>query len=188
MRKISKTLDIKIKRILTAIALVVLLFLAARYISAKPVLFLDIISSFIIIGIFYKFYNKLHQNCISYFFLIFTLILHDLSLYSTAPFGIKFEHYMHFIGGFTIAKITDRFFIEKLSKPKRFLVLIVFALGIGVIGEIIEWLGLKLFGAGEGFFQFGIGDEGGWDNSIIDLLFNSLGALAASAFAMFRKR
>ena len=95
---------------------------------------------------------------------------------------------MHFVGGFTIAIITDRLFNEKLSKTKRLLLLLAFALGIGVIGEIMEWAGAKFLGSGEGFFFYGIGDEGKWDNSVIDLLFNSLGAAIMGFISLFEKK
>ena len=77
---------------------------------------------------------------------------------------------------------------EKLSRTKRVILLIIFALGIGVIGEIIEWGGYKVLGLGEGFFKYGVGDEGGWDNSIYDLIFNSIGAITMAIITLFRKK
>ncbi len=189
MLKISRSKDKKIRIIVTIIACFILIILGIRYVISKRIdLILDVLVSIITIGTFYKFYHKLHQDYKSYFFLIFALILHDFFFYGTKPLGIKFEHYMHFVGGFTIAIITDRVFNEKLSRTKRFLLLMIFALGIGVIGEIIEWLGFKVLGLGEGFFKYGVGDEGEWDNSIIDLFFNSFGASIMAIFTLFRKK
>ncbi len=189
MFKINKSRDNKIKNLLTIIAGIIFTILAVKYtISMRRDLIFDVLASIIIVGIFYKLYNKLHQDYKSYFTLIFALTLHDLFFYSTSPFGIRFEFYMHFVGGFTIAIITDRAFREKTSKPKRFLLLIVFALGIGVIGEMIEWAGYKVLGIGEGFFKFGAGDEGGWDNSIFDLIFNSIGATMLAISTLLRKK
>src|SRR3989338_2690411 len=145
MFKINKSKDSKIKNILTIIAGIIFTVLAVKYtISMRRDLIFDVLASIIIVGIFYKLYNKLHQDCKSYFTLIFALTLHDLFFYSTSPFGIRFEFYMHFVGGFTIAIITDRAFREKISRPKRFMLLVIFALGIGVIGEMIEWAGYKV--------------------------------------------
>lgn len=188
MFKINKSKETKIRNILTIIAGIVFTILAVKYtISARRDLIFDVLASIIIVGIFYKFYNKLHQDWKSYFTLIFALVLHDLFFYSTSPLGIRFEFYMHFVGGFTIAIITDRAFGEKISKPKRILLLVIFALGIGVIGEMIEWGGYKVLGIGEGFFRFGAGDEGGWDNSIFDLIFNSIGAITFASSTLLRK-
>ena len=185
----AKLKDSKIKNILTIIAGIALTVLGIRYtISARRDLIFDVLFSIIIIGAFLKYYKKLHQDYKSYSLLIFTLVLHSLFLYNTKPFGVRFEHYMHFVGGFAIAIMTDRLFNERLSKPKRFFLLLIFALGIGVIGEIIEWEGYKMLGIGEGFFKYGAGDEGGWDNSIYDLVFNSLGAVTMGILTLPRRK
>jgi len=181
--------DKKLKNMLTVLALIIFIILIIKYIKLnRTALTNDVIFSTIIIIFFYKFYDKLHQDYKSYFFLIFALILHDLGLYASSPLGIRFDHYMHFVGGFTIAILTDRIFNEKFSKTKRFILLIVFSLGIGAIGEIIEWLGYAILGLGEGFFRYGIGDEGEYRNAIFDLVFNSLGAITMAIITLFRKR
>jgi len=189
MLKFNKTQDRKIKYTISIFAFVVLAVLGVKYFTVmRRDLIFDVLASLLIVGLFLNLYKRLHQDYKSYFFLLLTLVLHDLFLYDKSPFGIKFEHYMHFIGGFTIAIVTDRAFNEKLSMAKRFVLLIIFALGFGVIAEIIEWAGYKVLGLGEGFFQYGVGDEGGWDNSIFDLLFNSLGATMMAISTVFRKK
>lgn len=189
MFKINKLKDKKIKNILTIFAGIAFAVLGVKYvISMRRDLIFDVLFSIIIVGIFYMFYNKLHQDYKSYFFLIFALVLHDLFLYDTSPFGIRFDHYMHFVGGFTIAIIIDRVFNEKLSKIKRFILLVIFALGIGAVGEIIEWTGYQVLGLGEGFFRYGIGDEGEWKNAIFDLIFNGFGAMTMAIPTLFRKK
>ena len=150
----NKYRDKKIKNILTAVSTLILLVLFIKYASINSEFIFDVISSILIIVIFYKFYDELHQDNLSYSFLLFMLILHNLGLYATSPLGIRFDHYMHFVGGFTIAIISDRIFIEKLSKSKRFILVIIFALGVGAVGEILEWLGYGILGSGNGFFFF----------------------------------
>ena len=147
----------------------------------------DVLFSVIGLAVFYKFYDKLHQDSISYFFLLLVLNLHNLGLYATNPLGIRFDHYMHFAAGFTIAIITDRIFNERLNKIKRFILLIVFSLGIGAVGEIVEWLGYSILGSGEGFFRYGVGDEGEWRNLIFDMVFNFFGSVAMAVPTLFRK-
>ena len=184
---LPKLNDTKTKNIITIIAAIIFIILGIKYIiSSRRALIFDVIFSILIVGFFYKFYNKLHQDYKSYFALIFALVLHDLFLYDTSPFGIRFDHYMHFVGGFTIALITDRAFNEKFGKIRRFTLLVIFALGFGVIGEIVEWLGYQVLGLGEGFFLYGIGDEGEWINAILDLIFNGLGAITMAVIRLFR--
>lgn len=181
--------DKKAKNAISALAVLALAALGVKYLIERRVdLIFDAASSLAIIGIMHKFHEKLNQDYKSYFLVAFTLILHDLFLYDTMPLGIKFEHYMHFAGGFTIAIFTDRLFRERLPKPKRLLLLVLFALGIGAIAETAEWGGYKILGLGEGFFKYGAGDEGGWDNSILDLIFNGIGASAMAASTLFRKK
>lgn len=184
----SKTRDIQIKNTITTIGLVIFLILGIKYAVAHRLdLLMDIALSIIILAIFHKFYNRLHQDYKSYFFVIFAWILHDLFLYSHGLFGLKFERYMHFTAGFAIAIFADRLFYEKLSKAKRFLLLIIFALGIGVIGEFVEYFGYTTLGLGEGLFRYGIGDEGEWGNAILDLVSNVTGALVMAVLMLFRK-
>jgi uncharacterized membrane protein YjdF len=102
--------------------------------------------------------------------------MHNLSLYETSPFGFRFDHYMHFVGGFTISAVTNRIFDDS-SKIKKLMLLVFISLGIGALGEILEWLGYSILGAGDGFLFYGIGDEGEWRNSIFDMIFNMFGAL-----------
>ncbi|MBW2977175.1 hypothetical protein KY347_07070 [Candidatus Woesearchaeota archaeon] len=176
------------KNILTVIALAIFLILLIKYALLRSKWVLDVSASIILLLFFFKFYDRLHQDSVSYFCLIFMMALHDLSLYSETLFGLKFENYMHFIGGFTIAIITDRFFKEKLGKAKRFITLLIFALGVGAIVEITEWLGFKILGAGEGLFYFGAGDIDAWHNTIIDLIFNAFGAAIMGTSALSRKK
>ncbi len=180
--------DLRMKNILTIVALTIFIILSIKYAFLRSKWILDVLGSLIILGIFYKFYNKLHQDSISYFCLILVMVLHDLSFYGESIFGITFENYMHFFGGFTIAIIADRFFNEKLSKAKRFTMLVIFALGVGAIVEIIEWIGFIILGRGEGLFYFGVGDINAWHNTIIDLIFNAFGAIPMGIFTLCRKK
>ena len=96
---------------------------------------------------------------------------------------------MHFIAGFTIALVFDRLLSEKMPLFKRFIVIVLCALGFGAIGEIVEWLGYGILGSGKGFFYFGVGDEGEWRNAIIDTIFNGFGGLMlAFLIALFRRK
>ena len=185
---IDKMQDKKIKNLTAVLGVIILIILFFRYsIVVKTEFVYDVVASTLIVAIFFIFYDKLHQDCISYFFLMFALIIHNLGIYATSPFGIRFDHYMHFFGGFTIAIIGDRIFNEKFSRGKRFVFVVIFALGIGAIGEILEWIGYGILGKGDGFFFFGMGDEGEWRNSMLDLIFNFIGGTFMGILTLFRK-
>ena len=177
--------DKQIKNSITALAIVMLSVLAVRTIFIpKSEFVFDLIYAAAVIWAFHKSYESLHQDYVSYAFLVFAMTLHNLNLYASSPLGIKFDHYMHFVGGLAIAIISDRFFVEKMGKAKKFLLILFFTLGVGALGEIIEWLGFTLLGFGEGMFCHGMGDEIEWSNAIIDMIFNGLGAITIGLFTM----
>ncbi|MBI4452955.1 hypothetical protein HY637_05990 [Candidatus Woesearchaeota archaeon] len=184
----AKTKDNRLKNIITLIGSLILIILFMRHKAQHTEFIFDITASILIVAVFYKFYNKLHQDYISFFFLILTLIVHNMGLYAATPLGIRFDHYMHFLGGFSLALIGDRMFCERFGKPKRFFLLMIFALGIGAIGEVLEWVGYGVLGEGDGFFFYGIGDEGEWRNSMLDLAFNFFGAVILSSIMVFRNK
>mgnify|MGYP006288002357 CR=1 FL=1 len=61
-----------------------------------------------------------------------------------------------------------------------FFILLFATIGISALHEIVEFLGYKLLGTGNSVFQMGSGDFtaeiGIWQNSMIDMLFGTLGA------------
>lgn len=179
---------IKVKRLENALFIAAFVILSALgigyFASGRMGMVYDALISIGVLALFWKIYSRLNQDTTSCFFFIFALILHNLGLYSTSPLGIRFDHYMHFVGGFAVAIIADRILTEKFGAAKRFALIVIFAIGIGAIGEVIEWLGYAILGSGEGFLFYGSGDEGEWRNAIFDMIFNSAGAMAMAGFAL----
>ncbi len=64
--------------------------------------------------------KKMNLNSPSYVMILVVLTLHNLYLYGNTYFGIRFDVILHFIGGITIAMITDRLFFEKMPLGKKF--------------------------------------------------------------------
>ena len=107
------------KKYLTIIVYTILILLVIKYSFTKQYdLFFDLAAAFILLIIFNLNFKHWNQNNISYFFLILTLLLHNFHLYAAKPFGIPFDHYMHFIAGFTIALIFDRLLFELPIKKR----------------------------------------------------------------------
>lgn len=95
---------------------------------------------------------------------------------------------MHYAAGIAIALFVDRYFYERLTHIQRVLLLCFAALGLGAVGEIMEWLGYGILGSGKGFFYFGVGDEGEWRNAILDMSFDLAGGLTIAVCSLFRKK
>lgn len=180
--------NVTIKNLLSGISGLSLLILLTRNIINNNIgLIIDASASLILILFFYLMYDKLSQDNTSYFFIILTIIIHNSYLYGTSFLGVNFDHYMHFLGGFTIAIMTDRIFSLNLSKTKRVYLLIIAAMGLGSIGEVLEWTGYNLLGTGDGFLLYGLGDLGEWNNATKDMIFNGLGGAVMGLRALFRK-
>jgi uncharacterized membrane protein YjdF len=155
---------------------------------SKQDLVLDATVSLTLMGLFYWKYKSLRQDNWSTAALWCAVILHNTHLYGSQPLGINFDHYMHFVAGFAIAIVFDRYFYERLTFFQRFLLLSVAALGIGAVGEILEWFGYDILGSGEGFFYYGVGDEGEWRNAILDLICDVFGGFVMVFLTLFRKK
>ncbi|MBI2657415.1 hypothetical protein HYX08_01830 [Candidatus Woesearchaeota archaeon] len=175
-----------IKELILFFSYFVLLALWVKYLSGRQFAqAIDVSVALVIIMLFYMNYNRLNQDNTSFFFLVSALALHNLGLYSTRLFGINFDHYMHFAGSFAVAMVADRLIGEK-SRVKRLFLITIIALGVGSVSEIVEWTGFALFGDGDGFFLYGMGDEGGYTNVNLDMIFNGMGGLAMGLVAWFR--
>jgi len=124
-----------------------------------------------------------------------------MGFYLNSPFPIAYDHITHFFPLLAFAllffQFVSRFMTRRLFAVKTlFLIaLVILAVsGIGVIIELFEFSGFLINGFGEGGFAFGAGDAcpgqivstfeeidaygGGWFNTMYDLIWNSIGALA----------
>jgi len=178
----------KIKAIITALSAIFFIIYGVRYFILKPsAVSFDLAASLLIFLVYLVYFKQLNQDETSYFFVAFSLILHNLGLYGTSILGLPFDHYMHFAGGFTFALVIDRLLLEKIPVLKKAALVIIAAVGVGAVAEIVEWGGYALLGSGEGFFLYGVGDEGEWQNTILDMFFNLLGASVLMSIVWFRK-
>lgn len=171
-----------VRKWLTIIGVGIIILLCIKYIVQQrwELLFGDIFITLLGIWLFNRFWRHCNLDNKTYGIFLVGLILHASYLYPYSPLGIRWDHYMHFYGGFVIAMIGYRIFLkEKWSSWKLFLILLLFTLGVGAFHEIVEWLGYGILGEGEGFLFFGEGDEGEWRNAMLDLIFNCTGMIVA---------
>ncbi|MFW5704976.1 MAG: hypothetical protein ACOCXG_03965 [Nanoarchaeota archaeon] len=149
-------------------------------------------TSIYIVGLIllYIFHDKLHQDNYSFTALIILSLMHNIKIYHIVIFGAEWEHYIHTAGGAVAALAIDRLFREKLSLSKRIFLYLLAALGLGAVLEIIEWSGQMIQGNAPGLFGVGIGDLAGgvWSNTIIDMIYNTLGAVFFSFYVVIRKK
>lgn len=142
---------------------------------------------------------------------ILGMLLHGfgvLGFYGVSPLPIQWDHVTHFVGLFAFALLIFGFVEQWMdarvfSKKNVFLFILIFlaAQGVGAVIELSEFAGYLKWGFGEGAFAFGPGDGlpsaahtdaidnigGGWINTGWDLIFNSLGILAAMLILVVRR-
>jgi len=151
--------------------------------------YLDAIASLVAVYAFWKFYDTTHQTTFTFSIFLFWLILHTIGLYDRVIFIVGWDRWMHLLGGIVLTLFAWQWFSkDKWSFAKIAVVTVLFALGIGAFHEIIEWLGYRQLGVGQGFLLYGAGDFGEWQNAILDMASNLIGALlVVSGKALNRK-
>ena len=101
--------------------------------------------------------------------------------YNISPFPIPFDWILHFFGMFVLSIVL----LNWLGTNAVTCSLVILAvLGVGSLIETTEYIGYLGLGEGEGLLFYGSGDiddinyvGGGWINTMVDLIFNTLGAL-----------
>jgi len=97
---------------------------------------------------------------------------------------LKYDHVMHFIGLFLATIIVYNFIRpyldEKILRKKSLLalLLILISCGLGATVELIEFVGVVLLNTGE--------MVGNYTNTLMDLVFNLLGAAFAALYLVLR--
>jgi len=165
------------------LGLIVLVALGTSYfIENRLDLILQVVASIIGLAVFRVLGKRLKQDLASHLALTVTLVVHNLGLYSTHPLDISFDHFTHFLGGFTVAIVTDRMFTEKLTRTKRFTILLMASLGVGALLEIVQWLDAYIVPGVEMFRADDI------SNAINDLISDGLGGIVMGIIALVRKQ
>lgn len=171
---------IKTYAVVTIIALI-LLFVKDHF-NGKDKLILDTLVSCATIIFLYKYYKNFNLTKLSFVLVCIAFLMHNLDIYDKYFWILKFDNYMHFVGGFAVTSVFDRLMFEKMPTAKRYFFLVMLTLGIGSVYEMMEYSGYLFLGNGPGMFYYGLGDEGQWNNAIKDLCFNSLGAIFYCVF------
>lgn len=165
----------------------------------------DMIAFIVLIVFFYFTYEKWNLNLPVYTVLVLGFIPHALGFmgfYLNTPLPIAWDHFTHIVPIFAFGLLFFNFLYKWMDRKfftqkTIFLILVVLlaASGVGVVIELIEFSGFLVYGFGEGALAFGAGDAcdgqlvstfeeidaygGGWFNTMYDLIWNSMGAVAA---------
>lgn len=191
-------------KIVAAIGVLLFLTFAITSIVVEvPNYVMDSILFAVITAFFYFTYDYWKLNIPIYVLLILAMASHAAGMfgfyYQTPIAPFEWDDLTHFLPAFALAVFFMNYFkafMDRtiITKRNLFFILVSFlaSIGIGAIIENIEYTGYLVVGFGEGGFAFGAGDAlpgqnetdfiqaigGGWINTMNDMLWNDLGAVA----------
>ncbi|MBW2999299.1 DUF2238 domain-containing protein [Candidatus Woesearchaeota archaeon] len=150
---------------------------------------LDSIFTLALLGIFYKARKYLRLKTYVITLGCIFLVLHNIG--SLGPYGwnlwfLRYDKLLHFFGGFVLYFAFYELLMHSFEHGKHLhkIRILFFAmlctLGVGALTEIFEYIvGYLYNGPGVGFFFYGVGDFGEWNDSIFDMASNLIGTLIA---------
>ncbi|MFH1439439.1 MAG: DUF2238 domain-containing protein [Candidatus Woesearchaeota archaeon] len=193
----EKKSDLAMKLLLSLYA--ILMIIIARYaiLTNATTWLWDAGVTFTIVFVVYLSRNKLRLNAWLYAMFLFSLALHTLGVYGFYTkqfFGLDFDHYTHFFASFAVSMILCNWLLHYNNLKSKFatvcFIAILMTIGISAIHETIEFLGYTFLNAdGANLFFPGntaipsltaadIGDSGTYSNTMIDIIYNMVGAVA----------
>lgn len=182
----------KLRFLFVFFTLIAVLFAIHAY-KYKTEWFLDQIVAIILLFTGLLFHKKLRLNPFLYFILALAVTVHNagtFGFYNVSPTVIQYDHITHFLGLFAITLFFYNYYMRNagLSILEISIVSILIAMGIGALIEIWEFIGhitRNNFLAGLTLDKTDQGRE--WENSMIDLVYNGIGCLAAIFIKQFKR-
>ncbi|MFO7767699.1 MAG: hypothetical protein R6W82_01905 [bacterium] len=115
-----------------------------------------------------------------------------LGMFGMSFFGLEWDTYIHTYSNFVVGLMAYRYMGKfETGGLERLVAAFLLVLGVGLTNELVEFVGYRIGGEGEGLFLLGPGDIGAtnaFENLMTDFLYDTLGALAglAAGFAAWR--
>ncbi|MCK5598839.1 hypothetical protein KAI78_04380 [bacterium] len=179
------------KLILISVYSILAVLSLIAFIKGNPVWAVD--SLFWGLVLFVLFLMKKTLNMTPFVFILLSgiVVMHSAAvfgLYGRTIFGLEYDTYIHVYASITLAILCFQY-LRKFRIPllENALFAVLLTLGIGLLNELIEFAGYRLFGEGEGFFLLGPGDIGStnpYENLMTDFFSNFWGNLIGIAAAL----
>lgn len=108
-----------------------------------------------------------------------------LGMFKMSLLGLEWDTYIHTYSNFVVGLIAYRYMGRfRTGRIERLLAAFLLVLGVGLANELVEFIGYRIGGEGEGLFLLGPGDIGAtnaFENLMTDFLHDALGGLAGLA-------
>jgi hypothetical protein len=110
-------------------------------------------------------------------------------LYGMTFLGVEYDSYVHTYNSIAVGLLAYQYMKKfAVRKAEAALMAMLITLGIGLFNEIVEFVGYRIGGRGDGWFLMGAGDigsESAYGNLMTDFLHDFLGMAAGVAGAVF---
>ena len=110
-------------------------------------------------------------------------------LYGMTFLGFEYDSYIHTYNSVVVGLLAYQYMKKfGVRKAEAALMAMLITLGIGLFNEIVEFVGYRIGGRGDGWFLMGAGDigsESAYGNLMTDFLHDFLGMAAGVAGAVF---
>jgi hypothetical protein len=193
----------KILAVITAVSMAVFLWLIYYELTHNVKEYVaDTVFFMVLVTLALVFYRRLNLDLPSYAFFIIALLLHNAGAfgwYNVSPVSIQWDHITHIVGIFAATLMVYRFSMQLFTASKfpsfaSVVIILLAAQGVGVFIEFYEFAGYFIVGEGVGGLGQGEGDiktelgDSLWLNTMLDLVYNLIGSLAALIILVVRHR
>lgn len=160
----------------------------------------DSVVFIILTVILFVFYRQWKLDTWTFLMMLVAFVLHDLGafrFYANPPLPFEWDIVTHVVGVFAVTLFLYNLTLHLTRKNHHafiFFIIILAALGVGVIIEFIEFYGLMTTGFGEGFLGRGFGDfnpaivSSDYIDTIQDLFWNLVGATLGFIVAFVKEK
>ena len=174
--------------ILAATWLVLAGVVAAAFLTGRRIWAVDAVVFAALLGGLYLLRSRLRLTPALFTLLCTIVVAHGLAvfgLFGMTLFGVEYDSYIHSYSSIVVALVVFHYVLGlDLPLPETLILTLLLALGLGLLNELVEFAGYRLFGRGEGFFLLGPGDIGATDafeNLMTDFFHDLYGNLAGLA-------
>ncbi len=138
-----------------------------------------------VLTVLYLFRRQLNLTVFLFLLISMLVLMHSLSvfgLFRMTFWGYEYDTYVHAYSSIVIA-LTAFNYMKKFNipLPETVFMTLLITLGGGLLNELVEFAGYKLFGRGEGLFLLGPGDIGAtneYENLMTDFFNDFYGNVA----------
>jgi len=185
------------KKILLAVYVLLLVPVTAAFVLKRQIWAVDSAFMGFLLYLVYRARRALNITGFLFVLLSSLVLLHCFAVFGMfrmTILGFEYDTYIHFYSGIVVGMVVFNYTGKyRVSLAESVIMAFFIALGAGLLNELIEFAGYKLFGEGEGLFMLGPGDIGAtnaFENLMTDFFndfYGNLSGIIAAVVYRLRK-